>query len=43
MLPIEQGGESKMEKVTIGADIRFTYLGHSGFMMISPEGKDRFD
>jgi L-ascorbate metabolism protein UlaG (beta-lactamase superfamily) len=28
-----------MEKVTIGADIRFTYLGHSGFMMISPEGK----
>jgi L-ascorbate metabolism protein UlaG (beta-lactamase superfamily) len=28
-----------MEKVVIGADVRFTYLGHSGFMMVSPEGK----
>jgi len=28
-----------MEKVTVGADVRFTYLGHSGFMMISPKRK----
>ena len=28
-----------MEKVVIGADVRFTYLGHSGFMMISPKRK----
>lgn len=28
-----------MEKVTIGADVRFTYLGHSAFMLVSPGGK----
>jgi L-ascorbate metabolism protein UlaG (beta-lactamase superfamily) len=29
----------KVKKASIGAGIRFTYLGHSGFMMISPKGK----
>ena len=29
-----------MERVIIGADIRFTYLGDSAFMLVSPQGKN---
>ena len=29
-----------MENVTIGADVRFTYLGHSAFMLVFPPWKE---